>query len=170
MIRTLQKNGLVIQYIIPYYDKKTFSLILFYIEETLRQNGMALQYVVLLNDALPIVEITVNQNPKSIIFVSDDVKKQLLQEYLYKWYNPMNIGKNRRLIDNNTILPLLYYIKRRESDNIGFKEELQTEIDNVITNLNENQTKLCQYKKLINYKNSTSFLNSLVNESFPSGI
>ena len=54
---------------------------------------MALQYVVPLNDALPILEITVNQNPKSIIFVSDDVKKQLLQEYLYKWYNPMNIGK-----------------------------------------------------------------------------
>ena len=123
---------------------------------------MALQYVVPLNDALPILEITVNQNPKSIIFVSDDVKKQLLQEYLYKWYNPMNIGKNRRLIDNNTILPLLYYIKRRESDNIGFKEELQTEIDNVITNLN--------FVKLKNYKNSTNIMKTMVKERFPCGI
>ena len=123
---------------------------------------MALQYVVPLNDVLPILEITVNQNPKSIIFVSDDVKKQLLQEYLYKWYNPMNIGKNRRLIDNNTILPLLYYIKRRESDNIGFKEELQTEIDNVITNLN--------FVKLKNYKNSTNIMKTMVKERFPCGI
>ena len=123
---------------------------------------MALQYVVPLNDALPILEITVNQNPKSIIFVSDDVKKQLLQEYLYKWYNPMNIGKNRRLIDNNTILPLLYYVKRRESDNIGFKEELQTEIDNVITNLN--------FVKLKNYKNSTNIMKTMVKERFPCGI
>lgn len=170
VLRALLKDGLAIQCIIPrHYNERTLSLILFYCGEAVKQNGMALEHMGPLQDVLHLVELAVNQNPKAIVFASDNVKRQLLKEYFYHSLNPLGYYSNRRLLKNNTILPLLYYIKRRESDNIGEKEELQTDIDDVITNLNENKRKLNQYKKLINYKNPPNNMNSMKKDRFPSG-
>ena len=169
VLRALQKNGLAIKYIIPHYNEQTIPLILFYCAEALNQNGMALEHMESLQDVLYLVEKAVNKNPKAIVFASDNVKRQLLKEYFYHSLNPLGYYSNRRLLKNNTILPLLYYIKLREQGNIGFKEELQKDIDDVITNLNENERKLNQYKKLKNYKNSTNIMNSMKKDRFPSG-